>query len=43
MGVSKHDRLLKNEKIFVANLPADALLQARKAQLEGYGLCVRIH
>jgi pyruvate formate lyase activating enzyme len=43
MGVSKHDRLLKKEKIFVAKLPTDALMQARKAQLESYGLCVRIH
>lgn len=43
MGVSKHDRLLKNEKIFVAQLPTDSLMQARKEQLEGYGLRVRIH
>lgn len=43
MGVSKHDRLLKNEKIFVAELPTDALMQARKAQLDGHGLRVRIH
>ena len=43
MGVSKHDRLLKREKIFVAELPADELMEARKAQLEGHGLRVRIH
>jgi len=43
MGVSKHDRLLKNEKIFVAQLPTDSLMHARKEQPEGYGLRVRIH
>lgn len=43
MGLSKHDRLLKNEKIFVAELPTDELMEARKAQLEGYSLRVRIH
>ena len=43
MGVSKHDRLLKKERIFVAELPTDALMEARKAQLEGSGLRVRIH
>ena len=43
MGVSKHDRLLKNEKIFVAEPPIDTLMQAHKEQLEGYGLRVRIH
>jgi pyruvate formate lyase activating enzyme len=43
MGVSKHDRLLKNEQIFVAEPPSDALMQARKKQLEGFGLQVRIH
>jgi pyruvate formate lyase activating enzyme len=43
MGVSKHDRLLKNETVFVAEPPPDALMQARKAQLEVYGLTVRIH
>jgi pyruvate formate lyase activating enzyme len=43
MGVSKHDRLLKNENIFVAELPTDALMQDRKAQLEDYSLRVRIH
>ncbi len=43
MGVSKHDRLLKNEKVFVAEPPSDELMQARKEYLEGYGLKVRIH
>lgn len=43
MGVSKHGRLLKKEKIFVAELPTDALMEARKTQIEGYGLRVRIH
>lgn len=43
MGVSKHDRLLKNENIFVAEPPSDALMQARKEMLESYGLTVRIH
>jgi len=43
MGVSKHDRLLKREKIFVAEPPSDSLMEARKTQLEGYGLRVRIH
>ena len=43
MGVSKHQRLMKNEKVFVAQPPSDELMQARKAQLEGYGLPVIIH
>jgi pyruvate formate lyase activating enzyme len=43
MGVSKHDRLLKKETVFVAEPPSDALMQARKELLEGYGLKVRIH
>jgi len=43
MGVSKHDRLLRNEKIFVADVPPDSLLEARKAELEARGLRVRIH
>jgi pyruvate formate lyase activating enzyme len=42
MGVSKHDRLLKRGKIFVAEPPSDSLMQALKTQLEGYGLRVRI-
>ena len=37
LGVSKHERLLKNKKVFVAEPPSDQLLQARKAQLEDYG------
>jgi pyruvate formate lyase activating enzyme len=43
MGVSKHDRLLKHERVFVAEPPPDSLMQARKEQLEGCGLRVRIH
>lgn len=43
MGVSKHQRLMKKEKIFVAEPPSDELMQARKAQLESYGLNVMIH
>jgi len=43
MGVSKHDRLLKNEKIFVAEPPTDELMQSLKEQLEEYGLKVRVH
>jgi pyruvate formate lyase activating enzyme len=43
MGVSKHDRLLKNETVFVAEPPTDQLMQDRKAQLEGFGLKVRVH
>jgi pyruvate formate lyase activating enzyme len=43
MGVSKHDRLMKHEKVFVAESPTDALMIARKEQLENVGLPVRIH
>ncbi len=43
LGVSKHERLLKNKKVFVAEPPSDQLLQARKAQLEDYGFKVIIH
>lgn len=43
MGISKHDRLLKHEKIFVAEPPPDSLMEVLKRQLEGYGLRVRIH
>lgn len=43
LGVSKHERLLKEEKIFVATPPTDKLMQERKAQLEAYGLPVMIH
>lgn len=43
LGVSKHQRLMKKEKIFVAEPPSDKLMQARKAQLEEYGLNVTIH
>jgi len=43
MGVSKHDRLLRREKIFVAEPPSDASMEARKSQLEASRLRVRIH
>jgi len=43
LGVSKHQRLLKNEKVFVAEPPSDAVMEARKAQLKTYGLPVQIH
>lgn len=43
MGVSKYDRLLKKEKIFVAEPPRDDLMQERKAQLEACGLHAKIH
>jgi pyruvate formate lyase activating enzyme len=43
MGLSKHDRLFREEKIFVAEPPSDSLLQNRKTQLEGHGLRVRVH
>lgn len=43
MGISKHDRLLRNEKIFVAEPPSDDLMEKHKARLENCGLNVRIH
>ena len=43
LGVSKHERLMKKEKIFVAEPPSDALMEARRDQLLGYGLPVQIH
>jgi pyruvate formate lyase activating enzyme len=43
LGVSKHDRLLKNETVFVAEPPSDSLMEERKALLEGHDLRVRIH
>ena len=43
MGISKHDRLLKREKVFVAEPPSDALMEARRTQLEALGLKVRVH
>jgi pyruvate formate lyase activating enzyme len=43
LGVSKHDRLLKHGKVFVAEPPTDAHMEALKAQLESYHLPVRIH
>ena len=43
MGISKHERLMKKEKIFVAEPPSDALMEERKEQLLSYGLPVQIH
>jgi pyruvate formate lyase activating enzyme len=43
LGISKHDRLLKNEKIFVAEPPADELMQRLKDQLVQYSFNVTIH
>ncbi|HHX74931.1 MAG TPA: glycyl-radical enzyme activating protein [Firmicutes bacterium] len=43
MGLSKHERLLKKEKIFVAEPPSDALMEARSKLIASYGLPVRIH
>jgi pyruvate formate lyase activating enzyme len=43
MGISKYDRLLTNEQVFVAEPPSDALMEERKAQLEARGFTVRIH
>ena len=43
MGISKHERLMKKEKIFVAEPPSDALMEERKEQLLAYGLPVQIH
>lgn len=43
MGVSKHDRLLKNEKVFVAEPPSDELMQSLKTLVENTGLRARVH
>ncbi len=43
MGLSKHDRLLKNETVFTVKPPSDELMEARKDQLVRRGLKVRIH
>ncbi len=43
LGISKHERLLKKEKIFVAEPPSDALMEERAEQLRAYGLPVQIH
>jgi len=43
MGVSKYDRLMRHDTVFVADVPTDALMERRKEQLEAYGLTVRIH
>jgi pyruvate formate lyase activating enzyme len=43
MGLSKYDRLLTRKPVFVAEPPSDAVMEARKSQLESLGLPVRIH
>jgi pyruvate formate lyase activating enzyme len=43
MGLSKYDRLLDRQPVFAAEPPPDALMEARKAQLESLGFKVRIH
>ena len=43
MGTSKHERLLKQEKVFVAEPPSDGLMRARRDQLAALGLDVIIH
>ena len=43
MGTSKYARLLTNQQVFVAEPPADELMESRKQQLEGLGFKVRIH
>jgi pyruvate formate lyase activating enzyme len=43
LGISKHDRLLKHEKIFVAEPPSDSLMNRRRDQLASYGFKVTIH
>lgn len=43
MGVSKYARLLRDEKVFVVEPPSDALMNARKEQLDALGFETRIH
>jgi pyruvate formate lyase activating enzyme len=43
LGVSKHERLLKNERIFVAEPPSDELMDLRRGQLAARGFEVIIH
>ena len=43
MGISKHDRLMKHEKIFVAEPPKDSLMEERAEMLRSRGFKVRIH
>jgi pyruvate formate lyase activating enzyme len=43
MGLSKYERLLDRRPVFAAEPPPDALLEARKAQLEALRFKVRIH
>jgi pyruvate formate lyase activating enzyme len=43
MGISKYDRLLTRQSVFVAEPPPDELMEERKAYLETLGFTVRIH
>jgi pyruvate formate lyase activating enzyme len=43
MGISKYDRLLKKQQVFVAEPPSDELMEARLAQFEARGFKARIH
>jgi len=43
MGISKHDRLMKKEKIFVAEPPSASLMESRAEYLKSAGFTVRIH
>jgi len=43
MGLSKYDRLLRKEKVFVAEPPSEEMMNARRDQLAAYGLDVRVH
>ncbi len=43
MGISKHERLLKKEIVFVASPPSDELMEKRKEQLIEKGFNVRVH
>ena len=43
MGISKYDRLLTSESVFVTEPPSEELTEALKTQLEQYGFKVRIH
>ena len=43
LGVSKYDRLLRNEKIFVAEPPSDAKMEKLRAVLALQGYNVIIH
>lgn len=43
LGTAKWDRLQTNKPVFEAALPAEAMLEARKKQLEEMGLSVIVH